>query len=548
MRKVAFLVGNSSYQSISKLDTPRNDVNIMYRSLRLYGFTTFIFYNLDSYKLFEVINNYMKLCDRDGVCLFYFSGHGVNVDAGNYILPVDSDIESVKYYSANVELLVGSESVAKRVVILDACRSSIERLITKDNMSAGYSEQKIASNCLLSFSTSLGKVAKDSLGGSDTSPYSLFLSNNLKKYGKFLTTIASRTRTETFNKTLQEQLPTDISTLQSPIVFAQRFSEYEIKTIRYFLEFSYGLASDPASNVFVYNTSTKLEFFNGAGKFEIPLNGVFVERIRLAASSFLVCCTDGSVWYVDSTSQLCVDLVLTNSIWDIASDQCTKKFFLCGAQGVFEFNLTNKSLRQFAVAESYSLFYLGKVDSLFFFSSNASRELVLAERNCYSEKTYYHKVIDERGNAISGFGYDIAYSSRYEVIISATSKGVMFFNIKTNKLTLKAAVGERYPGFIDSIDLSCDRVQLQNEYFRVAVHPNEKEVATGTRDGKIHIWDIENQTIISELLIDTQHAEISNIAWLTDDSMLVTLNSKKLIAVIKSGSSTANIRFLWEHD
>jgi len=65
-----------------------------------------------------------------GVGLFYFSGHGVQFNGENYLIPVDTAIRreaEVEYESVNVgSVLVQMQDAGNRlnIVILDACRNN----------------------------------------------------------------------------------------------------------------------------------------------------------------------------------------------------------------------------------------------------------------------------------------------------------------------------------------------------------------------------------------------------------------------------------------
>ena len=62
--------------------------------------------------------------------MFYFAGHGIQLDGRNYLIPVDADIETesdIKYDAFDAGRVLGTMADAGNnlnIVILDACRNN----------------------------------------------------------------------------------------------------------------------------------------------------------------------------------------------------------------------------------------------------------------------------------------------------------------------------------------------------------------------------------------------------------------------------------------
>ena len=78
----------------------------------------------------EVINEFFKQIQNGDVALFYFSGHGSQVQGENYLLPVGEHIQSesdIRYKAVNAGYILGKmEESGNRtnIMILDACRNN----------------------------------------------------------------------------------------------------------------------------------------------------------------------------------------------------------------------------------------------------------------------------------------------------------------------------------------------------------------------------------------------------------------------------------------
>src|SRR5207244_837917 len=78
----------------------------------------------------DAIRQFGDTIKRGGVGLFYFAGHGVQVNGENFLIPVDDDIQEksqVATKGIEAKLVLQAMSTAKNrlnVVILDACRNN----------------------------------------------------------------------------------------------------------------------------------------------------------------------------------------------------------------------------------------------------------------------------------------------------------------------------------------------------------------------------------------------------------------------------------------
>jgi hypothetical protein len=79
-RRVALVIGNSAYQSVARLDNPRNDAGLIADTLAALGFTLVgggAQLDLDKASLDKAVQNFGRQIQGADVTLFYYAGHGV---------------------------------------------------------------------------------------------------------------------------------------------------------------------------------------------------------------------------------------------------------------------------------------------------------------------------------------------------------------------------------------------------------------------------------------------------------------------------------------
>ncbi|NJO23028.1 MAG: hypothetical protein HC868_08830 [Sphingomonadales bacterium] len=93
-RRIALVIGNSTYQNTPELKNPKNDAIDMAAALRRLGFEVFEGRDLDKRSMERVIRQFgVKLAGAD-VALFFYAGHGVAVGGQNYLVPTDARLAS----------------------------------------------------------------------------------------------------------------------------------------------------------------------------------------------------------------------------------------------------------------------------------------------------------------------------------------------------------------------------------------------------------------------------------------------------------------------
>jgi uncharacterized caspase-like protein len=167
-KRVALVIGNSTYLS-SPLKNPENDARAMAATLRRLGFEVDERTNLGYIEMNKSVENFRKKLSTGGVGLFYYAGHGMQVNGSNYLIPVDSKIDDeneVIYKAVDAGLVLAKMEQSKsdvNLVILDACR---DNPFARSFRSSGHGLAQInaPTGTLISYATAPGRTAGDGKG------------------------------------------------------------------------------------------------------------------------------------------------------------------------------------------------------------------------------------------------------------------------------------------------------------------------------------------------------------------------------------------------
>jgi len=130
MLKTALVIGNSNYK-LMPLANPENDATDIAKKLEFMGFQVIFATNKSKLEIKQLIREFAQtLKQRSGVGLFFYAGHGVQIDGNNYLIPTDFNVKSayeVSDSSIDVGLITGAMEEAGNplnIIVLDACRDN----------------------------------------------------------------------------------------------------------------------------------------------------------------------------------------------------------------------------------------------------------------------------------------------------------------------------------------------------------------------------------------------------------------------------------------
>lgn len=228
--RIALVIGNSAYQK-APLANPRNDAQAIARSLGDVGFRVRTLIDADQSAMRAAILNFgRELRGGDSVGLFYYAGHGVQVDGHNYLIPVGADITDANEVPllgiSLTELLKTMEHAESRlsIAILDACRDNPFPSRTR-SAARGLAPVQSPAGTLIAFATGPGEVALD--GDGAHSPYSGALAASILEAGIPLEETFRRTRRQVLQVTANKQVPWEHSSLTGEFFFRPKMAEPE---------------------------------------------------------------------------------------------------------------------------------------------------------------------------------------------------------------------------------------------------------------------------------------------------------------------------------
>ena len=220
-RRLALVIGNNSYQSMATLNNAVNDAREMTKALKQVNFEVLSYENLDKRRMEDVMREFVGKLGRNDVGLFYFSGHGIQHDNKNYLIPVRENVKKtsdVPYEGVDVDRIMANLKDAQNsmnIVILDACRSTLSD--SRGGLSRGLTVIEAPQGSIIAFATSPGKTAADGDGGN--SPYTKNLIRAMQLKGVQIEQVFKEVRQAVIKETNGEQTPSETSYLVGDFYF-----------------------------------------------------------------------------------------------------------------------------------------------------------------------------------------------------------------------------------------------------------------------------------------------------------------------------------------
>ena len=212
--RVALVIGNADYHK-GRLSNPIADARAMKQALKEAGFDVTLVENANKKEMNKAISDFGRRLDENTISLFYFSGHGVQYEDNNYLIPIGGENinnwEEIKESSVAakypVNLMVKSKSAAN-IVILDACRNDpfpdSAYNPDRDIKVEGLAEMSVK-GAVIAYSTAAGAKALDGPPG-DNSPYTKTLIKWIRSDQPIATALAN-VAAEVYQETNGKQFP-----------------------------------------------------------------------------------------------------------------------------------------------------------------------------------------------------------------------------------------------------------------------------------------------------------------------------------------------------
>lgn len=216
-RRVALVIGNSSYRNAPVLPNTVNDARDMVVALRKVGFEVVDGIDLDKRGMDSALTRFARIAQDADAAMFYFAGHGFQFNGENYLVPVEAKIEDevgVQYETTRLNDVVTALNYAKgvKIMVLDACRNNpFVGLLAKRQATRGFSvgsglaPVQRAQGMVIAYATQANDVAAD--GAGRNSPFTAALVREIDQPGLEVATLFRRVQKSVYDTTAGRQTP-----------------------------------------------------------------------------------------------------------------------------------------------------------------------------------------------------------------------------------------------------------------------------------------------------------------------------------------------------
>ena len=216
-RRVALVIGNGKYQHAEELVNPGNDARAIADMLTQVGFDVVDFrQDVGVVEFKRAVREFLTQAANSDIAVVYYSGHGMEFDGSNYLIPVDAKLAStfdVDDETVSLErILAATEQVRKlSLIILDACRDNpflrgTKSMVAMRAISSGLTGvAPTAANTLVAYAAKAGSVSFDGIGSN--SPFTTALIKHLAEPGIDIRIALGKVRDEVMTETGGRQEP-----------------------------------------------------------------------------------------------------------------------------------------------------------------------------------------------------------------------------------------------------------------------------------------------------------------------------------------------------
>jgi uncharacterized caspase-like protein len=164
----ALVIGNAAYAEVSPLANPTNDADDIAAILAKRDFTVIKKTDCKHKEMDLALKEFRTELKVSDVGLFFFAGHGMQIEGENYLAAVDADADTeidAKHSSLPLNRVIETmekSATATNVIILDACRDNpFERAWHRSASLRGLAPVYAPRGTIIAYATSPGQIASD---------------------------------------------------------------------------------------------------------------------------------------------------------------------------------------------------------------------------------------------------------------------------------------------------------------------------------------------------------------------------------------------------
>lgn len=165
----ALVIGNSKYANVDDLKNPAHDADDIAVKLDACGFAVTKLIDASHKNMDRALAAFKRSLKGQDVGLFFFAGHGIQVDGGNFLAASDTEMSDdendAKHSALSLNKIIDAmetAGTATNIIILDACRNNPwERAWRRLGPARGLAPVYAPKGTLIAFATSPGQTAAD---------------------------------------------------------------------------------------------------------------------------------------------------------------------------------------------------------------------------------------------------------------------------------------------------------------------------------------------------------------------------------------------------
>ncbi len=225
----ALVIGNDRYTDVPALANAVADAEAMARTLQAVGFTVTKHLNLTEKRFKQALRDFRMQVQGGDEVIVYYAGHGVQLGAANYLLPVDiraDHEEQVKDEAIPLQRILDdlNERKAKfSLAVIDACRDNPFQSKGRSIGGRGLAPTSAATGQMVMYSAGAGQQALDRLGPNDPERNGLFtrvLLREMTRPGQSVDRVLRSVRNEVV------RLARSVGHEQTPALYDQAIGEF----------------------------------------------------------------------------------------------------------------------------------------------------------------------------------------------------------------------------------------------------------------------------------------------------------------------------------
>jgi len=188
--RYALVIGNDNYQSVTPLHNARADARAVAAALKGVGFKVTLEQDVTLEKLKSALRTFKSQVSGGDDAVFYFSGHGVQFEGTNYLIPTDLVPQSQEQVMDDAVPLqrvlddLHDQKARFALAIVDACRDNPFKTSGRAIGGRGLAPVTAATGQMVMYSAGAGQEALDRLGDGDADPNGVFTRVFIKEITK----------------------------------------------------------------------------------------------------------------------------------------------------------------------------------------------------------------------------------------------------------------------------------------------------------------------------------------------------------------------------